>query len=61
MLEKVNDAVCAFTVPLGASLRVVSGGVVSTVQVKLGGFGSGLPPESVATTWKVYVPSARPE
>jgi len=44
----------------GPDVMVVSGGVVSTVQVWLAGVGSVLPAGSVARTWKVWLPSARP-
>ena len=38
----------------------VSGPVVSTTQVKLAGVASILPAASIARTWKVCEPSARP-
>jgi hypothetical protein len=37
----------------GMLSMIVSGGVVSTVQVKLAGVGSVLPALSIALTWKV--------
>jgi hypothetical protein len=37
----------------GLEVIVVSGGVVSTAQVKLAGVGSVLPALSIALTWKV--------
>ncbi len=39
---------------------MVSGAAVSTVQVKLAGEASALPAASMARTWKVWLPSARP-
>ena len=45
----------------GELVRVVSGAVKSTVHVKLAGEGSTLPAPSVARTWKVWLPAARPE
>ena len=44
----------------GAAVMVVSGGVVSMVQVKLAGDASILPAASVARTWKVWLPAANP-
>ena len=46
--------------PDGPASIVVSGGVVSTVQVRLAGLGSVLPAGSVARTVNVCEPSARP-
>ena len=48
------------TVPVGPASIVVSGGVVSTVQVRLAGLGSVLPAGSVAATVNVCAPSASP-
>jgi hypothetical protein len=53
----------AFAEPLGSlgcAVIVVSGAVVSIVQVKLAGEASVLPAVSVARTSKVCEPSARP-
>jgi hypothetical protein len=48
---KLGDAL--LTEPDGPAVIVVSGAIVSTVQVRLAGVGSTLPAESVARTWKV--------
>ena len=40
--------------------RHLRGAFVSIVQVKVAGVGSVLPAGSVARTWKVWEPSARP-
>ena len=45
---------------LGWAVIVVFGAAVSIVQVKLAGVASVLPAASVARTWKVCEPSARP-
>jgi hypothetical protein len=45
----------------GLAVIVVFAAVRSTVQVTLAGVGSLLPAGSVALTWKVCAPSARPE
>ena len=45
-------------VPVGPRVIVVSGAVVSTVNVRVAGVGSTLPAASVARTENVYVPSA---
>ena len=42
----------------GAAVMVVSGAVVSMVQVKLAGVASTLPAESMARPWKVWLPAA---
>ena len=42
----------------GAAVMVVSGAVVSIVQVKLAGVASTLPAVSIARTWKVWLPAA---
>src|SRR2546426_8186346 len=42
----------------GFVVIVVSGAVVSMVQVKLAGVGSTLPAGSIARTWKVWLPAA---
>jgi hypothetical protein len=46
---------------VGLAAIDVSGGEMSTVQVKLAGVGSVLPAGSVARTWKLWLPSASPE
>jgi len=56
--EKLGAAV--FEGSLGDALIDVSGGVVSTVHVNVAGEASVLPAASVARTWKVWEPSARP-
>ena len=43
----------------GCAVIVVSGGVLSTVQVYMGGAGSRLPAASIARTLKVWLPSLR--
>ena len=44
----------------GALVIAVSGATVSTVQLNTAGVGSGLPAGSVACTWKLWLPSAKP-
>ncbi len=51
--EKVNSALATVIVPEGPESIVVSGAVVSTVQVVEGGEASVLPAASVALTEKV--------
>jgi hypothetical protein len=58
--EKLKSAELVLTVPEGPESMVVSGAVVSTVQVKSAGVGSVLPASSVAFTEKVWEPSLRP-
>ena len=61
VLVKLNDAEL---LPLGSGglpSIVVSGADVSIVHVNESGVGSGLPTPSIARTWKVWVPSDRPE
>ena len=48
------------TVPDGPAVMVVSGAIVSTVQVRLAGVTSVFPIASVEVTWKVCVPFAKP-
>ena len=58
---KVNDAE---PVPLGSDgwlSIVVSGAAASIVHVNESGVGSALPAPSIARTWKVWLPSDRPE
>jgi hypothetical protein len=55
-----NDADAAFVGFTGLAVIVVSGGVRSTVHVKLAGVGSTLPTVSVATTENVCEPAANP-
>jgi hypothetical protein len=57
---KLKPALVEFVVAAGPAVIEVSGGVVSIVQVKLAGIGSALPAASVAVTWKVCDPGARP-
>ena len=57
---KVNDAVVEATVPLGPPVTVVSGAVVSTVNVREAGVASALPAASLARTEKVCEPSPSP-
>ena len=57
---KAKVAVSEVAMPDGPASIVVSGGVVSTVQVRLAGVGSVLPAGSVARTVNVCEPSARP-
>ena len=59
MNEKL--AAGSFDGSVGCAVIVVSGEVVSTVQVKLAGVGSVLPAASIASTANVCVPSVRPE
>ena len=59
--EKPKLAEALFTVlpEAGPEVMVVSGAVVSTVQVRLAGVPSVWPAASVALTWKVCEPSER--
>ncbi len=54
----VNDGAVALMVPVGPAVIVVSGAVVSTVNVLDAGADSTLVARSVARTRNVYVPSA---
>jgi len=56
---KLKFAERLLTVPVGPPVMLVSGGPVSTVQLRVAGVASTLPVLSVARTWKVCVPSAR--
>ena len=56
--ENVNDGALFADVPAGPVLIVVSGAVVSTVNVRVAGVGSTLPAASIARTENVCVPSA---
>ena len=61
--ESLGEALSA-TVPrryCPGSARPPPGAVASIVQVKEAGVGSTFPAASVARTWKVWLPSARPE
>jgi hypothetical protein len=49
-----------FTVPDGPEVMVVSGGTVSTVQIREAGLESVFPTASVARTSNVWDPSERP-
>jgi hypothetical protein len=53
-------ALVLVTVPLGPEVMVVSGGVVSIVQLREAGVESVLPAASVARTRKVCVPFVKP-
>ena len=53
--EKLKLALMLLVRAGGLAVMVVSGAVVSMVQVKLAGVGSVLPARSVAWTWKVCV------
>jgi uncharacterized membrane-anchored protein len=55
---KLKLALVLLVVADGLAVIVVSGAVVSMVQVKLAGVGSVLPAASVAWTWKVWLPTA---
>ena len=44
----------------GLAVMVVSGGVMSTTHASIAGVGSVLPAASVAPTWKVWLPEAKP-
>ena len=55
-----KDAPVRFVGSAGCDVMVVFGAVVSTVQVNVAGVASTLPARSVARTWKVCEPSARP-
>jgi hypothetical protein len=57
---KLKLALVAFVGFAGFDVIIVSGAVVSTVQVKLAGLASVLPAASVAATWKVWDPCTRP-
>jgi len=54
---KSKVAVVSFVGPAGADVIVVSGAVVSTVQVRVAGVGSTFPAISAARTSKVWLPS----
>jgi adenine deaminase len=56
---KLKLALVLLVTAAGLAVMVVSGNEVSIVQVKLAGVGSVLPAESVAWTWKVWLPAAR--
>ena len=57
---KAKVAVSEVAMPDGPASIVVSGGVVSTVQIRLAGLGSVLPAGSVARTVNVCAPWASP-
>jgi hypothetical protein len=57
---KLKLALVWFVGFAGEDVIIVSGGVVSTVQVCAAGVGSVLPAGSVALTSKVWLPSASP-
>ena len=58
---KLNEAELLLTEPEGPAVIVVSGAMVSLVQVRLAGVASTFPAASVARTWKVCDPLAKPE
>ncbi len=55
---KPKLALVLLVVSGGLAVIVVSGAVVSMVQVKLAGVASTLPAGSMARTWKVWLPAA---
>ena len=57
---KLNDAALCRSGSTDCVSIVVSGGVVSIVQVNEAGVGSTLPTPSIARTWKVWSPSESP-
>src|SRR5258706_10697200 len=57
---KVKVALVELVAAAGCPVMVVSGATVSTVHENVAGVGSTLPAESVARTWKVWPPCARP-
>ena len=57
---KVKDAALLALGSDGLVSIVVSGGVVSIVQLNEAGVGSALPTPSIARTWKVWSPSESP-
>ena len=56
----MNVALVLLTEPVGPFRFVVSGAIVSTVQVRVAGVASWLPAASMARTLKVCEPWARP-
>ena len=59
--EKLKLAAALFVTVGGVLVNVVSGAVRSMVHVTLAGEASVFPAPSVARTWKVWLPAARPE
>ena len=53
---KLKLALVLLSIAGGLAVMLVSGAVVSIVQVKLAGVGSVLPTASIARTWKVWLP-----
>ncbi len=53
-------ALVLLTEPVGPLRFVVSGAIVSTVQVRVAGVASWLPAASTARTWKVCEPCESP-
>jgi uncharacterized cupredoxin-like copper-binding protein len=57
---KVNVTLVALMTPVGPLRIDVSGGVASTVQLRVAGVGSTFPTASMARTLKVYTPVVSP-
>jgi hypothetical protein len=55
---KAKLALVAVVGSVGFDVMLVSGALVSIVQVRLAGLASVLPAASLARTWKVWLPSA---
>ena len=60
LAENSKAGASSFDGSAGASSKDVFGAVVSTVHVCEAGVASVCPAASVARTWKVWLPSARP-
>ena len=60
LAPKLKLALVTFVGFAGLALIVVSGATVSTVHAEAAGLASVLPAGSVAFTWKVWLPLARP-
>ncbi len=61
--ENVASTFVPVDTPIASSIgttAVTLGAVTSTVHERLAGLGSVFPAESVARTWKLFAPSARP-
>jgi len=56
----MNAALVAATVPVGPLVIIVSGGVRSTIHVRVAGDGSFAPAAVCTRTWNVWLPSDRP-
>ena len=57
---KLKVALVPLVSASGLVVMVVSGAVMSMVHVKAAGVASTLPAVSMARTWKVWLPAARP-